>query len=207
MALAPQFFGHRYGAPSALHTLEVYLDYVCPFSAKIYKKLREEVLPYVDKTYPGNLSFIFRQQVQAWHPNSTLVHEAAIAVERLDQSKFFEYSDALFLNQKDFFDESTYQKSRAQIYCELGEIAHKIGVSSDAFLELVKIPPVQPNGARNTGNAVDNDLKLHIKLGRQNGIHVSPTVVFDGIIDDSVSSGWQLDEWKNWLKLKMNAQM
>jgi len=41
MALAPKFAGQKLASnsiqPKAVHTLEIYLDYVCPFSAKIFK--------------------------------------------------------------------------------------------------------------------------------------------------------------------------
>jgi hypothetical protein len=44
---------------------------------------------------------IFRQQVQPWHASSTIVHEAAIAVEKVDTRKFFEFSDVLFEHQRE----------------------------------------------------------------------------------------------------------
>ncbi|KAG2202987.1 hypothetical protein INT47_013203 [Mucor saturninus] len=200
MALAPQFVGHRMGSVFAPHTLEVYLDYVCPFSAKIYKKIRQEVWPYIQDTYPDKFQLIFRQQVQPWHASSTVVHEAAIAVEKIDDKKFFEFSDVLFENQREYFDEALENKTRREVAQELSKLAEKVGVSSDKVLELL----VNGTGeAKNVGNKVTNDLKLCIRIGRQNGIHVSPTVLLDGLKDDSISSGWELDQWKEYLKSKL----
>lgn len=99
-----------------------------------------------------------------------------------------------------FFDESLETKSRRQIIEELAQIAETIGVSSDKVLDLLTNGSGEP---KNAGNKVSNDLKLQVKLGRQNGIHVSPTVLFDGLRDDSVSSGWELDQWKEYLKSKL----
>ncbi|KAI8374840.1 thioredoxin-like protein [Blakeslea trispora] len=200
MALAPQFAGHRLGSLAASHTIEIYLDYVCPFSAKIYKKMREEVWPYIEHTYPDKVQFIFRQQVQPWHASSTIVHEAAIAVEKIDQKKFYEFSDALFAKQKDYFDEALETKTRRDVAKELAELAGSIGVSSEKVLELLVNGTGEP---KNAGNKVTNDLKLAVRMARQNGIHVSPTVLWDGIRDDSVSSGWELDQWKEYLKSKL----
>ncbi|KAK4521951.1 uncharacterized protein ATC70_004490 [Mucor velutinosus] len=200
MALAPQFAGHRLGSVLAPHTLEFYLDYVCPFSAKIYKKLREEVWPFVESTYPDKFQFIFRQQVQPWHASSTIVHEAAIAVEKIDNKKFFEFSDALFANQKEYFDEALENKTRRETAESLAKLAEQVGVPSAKVLELISNGTGEP---KNHGNQVSNDLKLCIKIGRQNGIHVSPTVLVDGIKDDSVSSGWELNQWQEYLKTKL----
>ncbi|KAH8549240.1 thioredoxin-like protein [Umbelopsis sp. PMI_123] len=200
MALAPQFIGHRLGSASAKHTLEVWLDYTCPFSAKIYKKLRQDVVPYLNNEHSGEVQLIFRQQVQPWHPTSTLLHEAALAVERVDNSKFWEYSDVLFERQRDYFDEAVYTKSRNEIYGKLADLAGSVNVPGDKVLSHLAI---RSGEAKNSGNQVTNDLKLQIKLGRQNGIHVSPTVVFDGLRDDSVSSSWELDQWKEYFKAKL----
>ncbi|KAI7907146.1 thioredoxin-like protein [Cokeromyces recurvatus] len=200
MALAPQFSGHRLGSALAPNTLEIYLDYVCPFSAKIYKKIREDVWPYIEQIYPNKVQLIFRQQVQPWHASSTIVHEAALAVEKIDSKKFFEFSDILFANQKDYFDESLENKTRRETANSLAKLAEKVGVSADKVLELLVNGTNEP---KNAGNKVTNDLKLCIRIGRQNGIHVSPTLLVNGIRDDSVSSSWDLDQWKDYLKNKL----
>ena len=46
---------------------------------------------------------------------------------------------------------------------------------------------------------VTDDLKLHIKAARLVGVHVSPTVVFNGIVENSISSGWTKEQWVEWL--------
>ncbi|CAG8798661.1 6368_t:CDS:2 [Cetraspora pellucida] len=214
MALAPQFAGHRWGVSTAPHVLEAYLDYVCPFSARLFMRLRNEVFPFIEKEYPGQIQFLFRQQVQPWHPCSSIVHEifininiltkAALAVERIDKSQFLDFSAKLFEVQKEYFDESVQALTRSQINNSLARHANLIGISSDQFISLIDIPTTSTvSEARNQGNKVSADLKWHIKLGRQNGIHVSPTVLFDGLIDDSISSGWTLAQWQEWLSKKL----
>ncbi|CAG8496107.1 5444_t:CDS:2 [Ambispora gerdemannii] len=191
MALAPNYSGHRYGSIQAAHYLEVYLDYV-------------EVFPYLDSEHPNKVQFILRQQVQPWHPSSTIVHEAALAVEKIDKTKFFEFSAKLFESQKDYFDESVQELNRNQINKKLAKLAESVGISPSDFLEQLHISSTDDSStARNVGNKVTNDLKIHIKLGRQEGIHVSPTVLWDGLVDNNVSSGWTLDQWKTWLADKI----
>ena len=101
MALAPKYAGHRFiagagsnsSATPALHTLELYLDYVCPYSAKLFNTVYHSVFPIVEKKYPQKVQFIFRQQIQPWHPSSTLVHEAGIAVLKTKPEAFWQFSD------------------------------------------------------------------------------------------------------------------
>jgi protein-disulfide isomerase len=129
------------------------LDYVCPFSKKQFDTFYNEVAPIVEKNYSNNLQVIFRQQIQPWHPSSTLVHEAAVAVLRTDPSKFWPFSVALFDKQTEYFDVNVVNETRNQTYKRLASL--------------------------NSGNQVTNDLKLLIKAGRLVGVHVSPTVLFN----------------------------
>jgi hypothetical protein len=94
MALAPKFAGQKFPAANAptLHTLELYLDYVCPFSAKMFHTVYGSVFPLIRQKYASKVQILFRQQVQPWHPSSTLVHEAGVAVLKLQPAKFWEFS-------------------------------------------------------------------------------------------------------------------
>ncbi|KAF8940657.1 hypothetical protein EDD21DRAFT_375990 [Dissophora ornata] len=202
MSLPPQYSGHRIaGTPDASHTLELYLDYVCPFSAKIWNQVYNNVLPWLAENHPGRVQVIVRNQIQPWHPASILTAEAALAVEKLDPSQFASYSNLLFTQQKKFFDEAVVDKSRSEQYRDLASLVSSSLSSSsltqEAVYSLLQITPVQdPSQSTNTGNKVTNDIKYFVKLGRQNGIHVSPTAVWDGIVENSISSGWSLDNWK-----------
>jgi hypothetical protein len=48
---------------------------------------------------------------------------------------------------------------------------------------------------------VTNDLKVFIRQARQNGIHVTPTVAVNGIIDNSFESSTPEETWYE----KLNA--
>ncbi|KAI7867752.1 thioredoxin-like protein [Spinellus fusiger] len=198
MSLAPQFSGHRLGPVNARNTIEVYLDYVCPYSAKMYKTIRKQVWPLIQEKYAGSFQILFRHQVQPWHASSTIVHEAALAIEVLDASKFYEFSDLLFEHQERFFDGSVQNKTRQQLVDELSQMAASLSISDAHFKQLIM------NGTEgsNEGNKITKDLKLAIRLARQNGIHVSPTVVFNGLQDNEVSSSWDGVEWEMYLKKK-----
>jgi hypothetical protein len=47
------------------HILEVYLDYTCPFSKRIFERLVKEVIPYAQEHFPSKrFYFVFRHQIQ-----------------------------------------------------------------------------------------------------------------------------------------------
>ncbi|CEI41171.1 hypothetical protein FVEN_g3510 [Fusarium venenatum] len=212
MALPPKFAGQKLqfahppasnsGVAHTTHTLEFYLDYCCPFSAKIFRTLRSDVIPAVKahEHWASSLTFIFRQQVQPWHPSSTLMHEAGLAVLRLAPERFWDFSAALFEEQKDFFDVSVVNETRNDTYRRLAKIAAKTGVDENKVYELLVIPDkAGDDGALNAGNQVTNDLKVITKMNRLIGVHITPTAVFDGVVQD-VSSGWNKDQWVEWLQ-------
>ncbi|KAJ4266193.1 hypothetical protein NW762_004174 [Fusarium torreyae] len=205
MALPPKFAGQKLqfahpaasesGVAQTTHILEFYLDYCCPYSAKIFRTLRSDVIPAIkaNEVWAKSLTFIFRQQVQPWHPSSTLMHEAGLAVLRLAPERFWDFSAALFDEQKDFFDVSVVNETRNDTYRRLAKVASKAGVDGDKVYQLLEIPDkAGEDGALNAGNQVTNDLKVITKMNRLIGVHVTPTAVYDGVVQD-VSSGWTKD--------------
>ncbi|KAJ3316570.1 hypothetical protein HDV06_003226 [Boothiomyces sp. JEL0866] len=183
------------------NVLEVYLDYVCPYSRKTFDKINQIIVPYL-KTTDLQIEITFRSQVQPWHPQSTLVHEASLAVEKLAPEKFLEYSKVLFDNQESFFDTAVDSKTRNEIYGELADLASPF-VNKEEFLNLLRI---DTSTKHNNGNQVTAEFKRHLKISRHNHVHVSPTWIINGIINDDISSSWTLDEWKKVLSALTNDE-
>jgi hypothetical protein len=42
---------------------------------------------------------------------------------------------------------------------------------------------------------LDREIKWHCKYARQNGIHVSPTFMIDGLVQPNMSSGDEVSDW------------
>ncbi|KAF2736639.1 hypothetical protein EJ04DRAFT_462697 [Polyplosphaeria fusca] len=207
MALPPKFAGQKLVSsaiqPATVHTLEIYLDYVCPFSAKMFKTIYTSPLrSHLLTTYPTSLQTIFRQQIQPWHPSSTLTHEAGIAVLQLaPPAKFLDFSAALFERQAEFFDANVVNETRNATYKRLAAIAGGVGVDEKGVYERLEISD-RPgeDGGLNGGNGVTADVKVLVKMNRLVGVHVTPTVVLDGVVRGEVSSGWSVEQWEEWLK-------
>ncbi len=147
----------------------------------MFKTLYHSVLPNVPKKYPTKVQFIFRQQIQPWHPSSTLVHEAGAAVLRLAPDKFWSFSEALFEHQKEFFDVNVVHEARNDTYKRLAKLAGSIGLKESEVFELLEISDKPgEGGSLNTGNKVTDDVKLMVKVSHSAedwGKHISNDVV------------------------------
>ncbi|KAM6496198.1 hypothetical protein JOM56_008904 [Amanita muscaria] len=186
------------GTPDAPHTLDVFLDYVCPFSKKMLLTIDRVLKPLLDDggIYFGKVKVIFRPQVQPWHATSTFTHEAGIAAAMASPATFYQFAKALFTVQDEFFDLPSLNQTPLQIRERLAGIATKVipAVQLQDFVDLLVSDTVQ-----NTGVGVTNNLKYTIKFARQNSIHVSPTVLWDGLVQNQISSSWGANEWNAFL--------
>lgn len=46
-------------------------------------------------------------------------------------------------------------------------------------------------------------ISISVKFSRQNGIHVSPTVLWDGLVAGEIGSAWDEKEWSEFLSKKV----
>jgi hypothetical protein len=201
MVLPQRFLGHRMGLTCAPHVIESFLDYTCPYSARFHTKLVKDVMPWVEANYPDQVQYVFCHQVQSWRPQATNMHEATLACERLDHTAFSAYTLNLFEHQHEFMDEAVCNLSRNDIYHKLAQYLPD-RVDKEAFLKLLLI---QEGEGKGKGNAVTDDLKWWLKYARGRDIHVSPTVMWDGITEPGKDSGTAVEEWKAWFKAKLDA--
>ena len=169
----------------------------------MFNTIQTSVRPLVQKkhTQPG-VRIIFRQQIQPWHPSSTLVHEAGAAVLRVAPSKFWDFSSLLFQHQTEYFDVSVVNETRNETYKRLAKLAAEVeGIDEGKILSLLKISDKPgEDGALNVGNGVTDDVKQMVKAARLTGVHVSPTVLFNGIEEKSIGSSWTAQQWEEWLE-------
>jgi protein-disulfide isomerase len=202
MAIALKYYASHAVSKSnkAANTIDLYLDYACPFSAKLYKKWYTEVFPLLESRYKGQLQIVFRNYVQPWHPVSTLLHESALAVAALQPHLFLEFSYTLFDHITEFYDTETAELGRNALYSLIYDVAVKDQeyskeIPREEFLEYLTIKPSNKGEEpSNAGNKVTNNLKYFTKVGRQNGIHVTPTVLVNGFPDGSIESSTPVEE-------------
>lgn len=137
------------------------------FSKKMFITVYDSVFPLIKSTYSDKVVFLFRQQIQPWHPSSTLVHEAGAAVLKVNPDKFWDFSKALFDKQTDFFDVYIVHEERNKTYERLAKIAAGAGVDEKKFLGLLQVSDKPgSDGSLNIGNGVTDDIKLMVKVRR-----------------------------------------
>lgn len=190
--------------PTSPHIVNLYLDYNCPFSAKLFLKLNSSVISKLQDKHPYQFQFVFVNVVQPWHPNSVLLTEYALVFAKLLSSKsiegsneiFWKLSQIIFENKEEFYDTATYDLPRNSVYKKINELVFSklksAPFSKDEVYEDLEIK--ESNPPHNTGNGATEDVKYFTKYLRGVGVHVTPTVSVDGIVNNNVSSGSEIDE-------------
>jgi len=202
MALQPSLSPFVIGNWASPHTLEFWYDIVCPFSKKSYATTYGTLRPLVTGSLKDKVKIILRLQPQPWHASSMLTHEAVLAVSRVAPDQLLEYLDALYKVSEDFYDIPASTYTAVELRDRLVNVGSQIlGIEKTKQAKELLLLKGTPNG----GNAVTDDLKYFIKLGRQNGIHVSPTVTWDGLLANEVSSSWGEAEWRKFFNEKVKV--
>lgn len=204
--LAPRFHkSHIYrsstflaGGEAIKNYIQIYLDYDCPYSGKLFNRLYKEIIPELEKKgLNEKFDIIFMNVAQPWHSTSCLMHEVSLAVAKSTPEKFWQYSKILFENQSNFYDSEVINKSRNEIVNELIEIAIKeVGGDKEKLNELLKIETTKENNGviSNAGSKIGTDFKYFTRYHRTVGIHVTPTVTINGIVNNGIESSTPLDK-------------
>lgn len=184
------------------HVINLYLDYNCPFSARMFLKFKSAVIPEMEKKYPGKFQFVFMNVIQPWHPNSIYMHEFSLSVAKLIRENdkggselFWSVSESLFKNIKKFYDNANSDVGRNEVYEQLYDVVSQdveIPFSKQDILDNIVIKQVGTDNEElldNSGNALAVDVKYFTRYQRTVGVHVTPTVSVDGITDGAFESG------------------
>ena len=89
---------------------------------------------------------------------------------------------------------------RNDTYKRRSKLATSVGLDEGKVFDLLKISDKPgEDGSLNVGNQVTDDVKLMVKANRRTGVHVTPTVLFNGIEEGSISSSFTGKQWEEWL--------
>jgi protein-disulfide isomerase len=171
---APLVWGH------GDRILEMFLEPTCPYSVKAFNKLDE----LLSQAGEDRVAVKIRLQSQPWHMYSGVIVRCVLAASTLPTGKDAAKAvmAAVAAHREEFeFERHCLGPNRAATPNDIiARIEAYSGISvADAFA----IPDL------------DREIKWHCRYARQNGIHVSPTFMIDGLVRDDMSSGDAVSEW------------
>jgi hypothetical protein len=159
---------------------EVFLEPTCPFSARAFGKL-DDLLAQAGE---DRITVKIRLQSQPWHMYSGVIVRCILAASTLEGGKAAAKSvmAAVAAHREEFEFEHHCRGSNmdATPHDIIARIENYSGVE---LAEAFALPDL------------DREIKWHCRYGRQNGIHVSPTFMIDGLVQDGVSSGDSVADW------------
>jgi len=140
------------GSEDAPVTIIEFSDYECPFCERFYI----QTLPQLQKDYidTGKVKFVFRDFPLSFHPNATKAAEAAECAG--EQTKYWEYHDALFQHQNALDNKS------------LKQYAINLGLDTASF-----------NQCLDSG-AMLEEIQKDLQEGKKLGISGTPTFFING---------------------------
>jgi hypothetical protein len=159
---------------------EVFLEPTCPFSVKAFGKLDA----LLDEAGRDRITIKLRLQSQPWHMYSGVVTRCVLAASTLQAGK--EAAKAVLAVVAAHREEFEFQRHAGgpNMKTTPNDIIARIEAYSG--LELAAAFAI-PN--------LDREIKWHCKYARQNGIHVSPTFMIDGMVRPEISSGDKVSDW------------
>ena len=161
-------------------TFEVFLEPTCPFSVKAFNKLDD----LLAQAGPERITLKIRLQSQPWHLFSGVVVRCVLAAATLEggkgSAKAVLAAVAAHREEFEFKDHATGPNREATPNDIIARLERYSGLAlADAFAK----PDLQ------------HAIKWHCKYARQNGIHVSPTFMIDGLVQPDMSSGDSVADW------------
>lgn len=159
---------------------EVFLEPTCPFSVKAFNKLDA----LLEQAGDDHITIKIRLQSQPWHMFSGVIVRAILAASTLEGGR--EAAKKVMAAVAAHREEFEFEK-------------HAGGPNMDATPNLIlERLEVYSGVALKDAFAIpdlDREIKWHCKYARQNGIHVSPTFMIDGLIQPDMSSGDEISAW------------
>jgi hypothetical protein len=162
------------------HLFEVFLEPTCPYSVKAFGKF-DDLLAEAGE---DRITIKIRLQSQPWHMYSGVIVRCILAASTLQGGKEAAKSvmSAVAAHREEF--EFAHHCGGPNMSATPNDIISRLeGYSGVRLFEAFAIPDL------------DREVKWHCKYARQNGIHVSPTFMIDGLVRPEISSGDSVQDW------------
>jgi hypothetical protein len=159
---------------------EVFLEPTCPYSVRAFGKLDE----LLKEAGEDKITIKIRLQSQPWHLFSGVVVRCVIAAATLPEGKAAAKAvlAAVAAHREEFeFERHATGPNRD---ATPNDIIRRIeSYSGLRLMDAFAIPDL------------DKAIKWECRYARQNGIHVSPSFMIDGLVQSDLSSGDPVSTW------------
>ncbi len=159
---------------------EVFLEPTCPFSVRAFNKLDA----FLIQAGEDRVTIRIRLQSQPWHMYSGVLVRCILAASTLagGRETARKVMAAIGAHREEF--EFAHHAGGPNMDVTPNELIERLErYSGIALKEAFAIPDL------------DREIKWHCKYARQNGIHVSPTFMIDGLVQADMSSGDDVEAW------------
>ena len=159
---------------------EAFLEPTCPFSGRAFGKLD----PLLAEAGADRITIRIRLQSQPWHMYSGVVVRCILAASTLPAGR--EAAKAVMAAvaaHRDEFEFERHSRGPNMDATPNDIIARIERYSGIGLAEAFAVPDL------------DREIKFHAKYARQNGIHVSPTFMIDGLVQPGMGSGDEVADW------------
>ena len=164
---------------------EMFLEPTCPFSIKAFGKLDD----LLGQAGEDRITVKLRLHSQPWHMYSGVIVRCILAASTLESGKVAARSvmAAVAAHREEF--EFDHHCGGPNLDATPNDIISRIErYSGVRVVEAFALPDL------------DREVKRHCKYARQNGIHVSPTFMIDGLVRADISSGDSVAVWLSHLR-------
>lgn len=160
--------------------LDVFLEPTCPHCGRAFHKLK----PLLEAAGADRLTIRVFMHSQPWHLFSPVICRAILAAAATEggTQAAWDVMTAVFDNREAFIatDHAT------------GENMH--ATQADILARIKDLSGVDVSGTFESRDRTAT-FKWHTKFARQNGIHVSPTFMVDGLVNDGMGSRDEIAKW------------
>ena len=159
---------------------EAFLEPTCPFSVKAFGKL-DDLLAQAGE---DRITLKLRLQSQPWHMYSGVIVRCILGASTLERGK--EAAKAVMAAVAAHREEFEFER-----HCRGPNMD---ATPNDIIKRIERYSGVELAAAFAIPD-LDREVKWHCKYARQNGIHVSPTFMIDGLVQADMSSGDAVADW------------
>lgn len=163
------------------HIFELFLEPTCPFSVKAFNKIDA----LLEQAGEENITVKIRLHSQPWHMYSGVLVRCILAASLQPnggKQAAWQVMQAI-ADHRDEFEFDHHCKGPNMNTTPAQLIARLEDYSGIKLAELFEHPDLEAA------------IKWHTKYARQNGIHVSPTFMIDGLVAPALGSGDEVSSW------------